>query len=268
MVELIFVIVILGIIASLGSEMIAKVYQNYILQRAQHRASLKTELAATQIANRLRYAIPGTVYRIRTNNNYETIESDFPPGITGDDYKGLQWVAYDGDSFETIDPSSSTGRLPGWSGFCDINISGEQNISTPGSSLTFANTVIGNLSYTTKTIADAAIYFPYDNKEHNISSASGENINLENNASRIIEHYKLAWTSYALVVENGDLYLYYNFTPSPAILYTSGTKSLLLKNVNTFKFKASGRTVRFKVCKDEKISDDFNITACKEKAVF
>ncbi len=132
-----------------------------------------------------------------------------------------------------------------------------------------ANTIIGNLSYTSpKTIADAAIYFPYDNIEHNISSASGETIILEQNATHIVEHYKLAWTSYALVVENGDLYLYYNFTPSPAVLYTAGTPTLLLKNVNTFKFKASGRTVRFKICKDEKISDDFNVTACKEKAVF
>jgi len=52
MLELIFVIVILGIVSSIGAEIIANVYESYIVQRAQHRASIKTELAAIQIANR------------------------------------------------------------------------------------------------------------------------------------------------------------------------------------------------------------------------
>ncbi len=41
MLELIFVIVILGIVSSIGAELIAKVYENYIVQRALHRSSLK-----------------------------------------------------------------------------------------------------------------------------------------------------------------------------------------------------------------------------------
>lgn len=61
MLELIFVIIILGIVSSIGSQIIVQVYESYIVQRAQYRATMKTELALTQIANRLRYAIPGTV---------------------------------------------------------------------------------------------------------------------------------------------------------------------------------------------------------------
>ncbi len=78
------------------------------------------------------------------------------------------------------------------------------------------NTIIGILSTATgtKSVADAAIYFPYNINEHNISSAATETITLDNNASTIVEHYKLAWTSYALIVEGGDLYLYYNFAPT------------------------------------------------------
>jgi len=220
MLELVFVIVILGIVASLGSEMIAKVYQSYILQRAEHRASLKTELAATQIANRLRYAIPGTVIRrIVINGTTEGINDPMILDSTGDTYTVLQWVAYDGDSFEAI--TSDSNRKPGWSGFCDVDVSTKNNILSPGSNFTLANTIIANLSATTKTVADAALYFPYDSIEHNISSAAGENIALEADASTIVEHYKLAWTSYALVVEDDDgdgkkdLNLYYNFAPSP-----------------------------------------------------
>jgi len=259
MLELVFVIVILGIIASIGAEIIAKVYESYIVQRAEHRATLKTELAATQIANRLSAAIPGTVYRIRNNNNYESIEADFS-GTTGDDYKGLQWVASDKDSFNAA-------TTPGWSGFCDIDVSTQSSIITPGSDLNATDIIIKNLSNNSKTVSNAAIYFPYDLNGHDISTGTGELITLDNNVSKIVEHYKLAWSSYALIVEGGNLYLYYNFNPLPATP-VENTRSLLLENVSTFKFKGAGRTIRFKICKEEPISADINISACKEKAVF
>jgi len=263
--EVTIVITILGIVASLASELIAQVYQSYILQRAEHRAALKTELAATQIANRLRYAIPGTVIRrVDTTGAPEEISTSM--AHDPDDYTVLQWVAYDGDGFEAI--TSDANRKPGWSGFCDVDASTAHTIQTPGSNLELAKTIIENLSDHNKTIADAALYFPQDPPvAHGISGETGETLTLDGNATKIAEHYKLAWSSYALVVENGDLYLYYNFAPLPNA--TIGiTKSLLLKNVSTFKFQGAGRTVRFKICRDENIGDEFNITSCKEKAVF
>ena len=71
---------------------------------------------------------------------------------------------------------------------------------------------------------------------------------------------RLGWTG-------GDLYLHYNFTPIRGV-NVGNTRSLLMENISTFKFKGAGRTIRFKVCKQEPISEDINITACKEKAVF
>jgi len=268
MLELIFVIVILGIVSSIGAEIIANVYEQYIVQRAQHRASLKTELATLQIANRLHYAIPGTIYRIKNNGTLESIESSFASG-TGDTYIGLQWVGYDADSFEAVS-TNSTPRKPGWSGFCDLNSSTKTSLKTLGSKLSLTDDIIKNLSNNTKSLSDAALYFPYQNTEHNISGRTGEDvIDLDNNASKIAEQYKLAWTSYALVVESGDLNLYYNFTPSPKAPYTTTPKSLLLKNVTTFKFKGTTTGIRFKICKEEQIGDaDFNITSCKEKVAF
>jgi len=258
MLELVFVIMILGIVASIGTEMVVKVYESYIVQRAEHRASVQTELSATQIANRLSSAIPGTVYRIRTNNTYEPIESDFP-GTTGDDYKGIQWVSADTDSF-------SATTVPGWSGFCDVDNSTQDSLSTPGSNLSLTNTIISTLS-NGKSIADAAVYFPSERFGQGISGITGNTIiSLDNNVSRIVEHYKLAWTSYAIVVEGGDLFLYYNFAPTPAIP-VGNIRSLLMEDVSTFKFKGAGRTIRFKICKEENIGDS-TVAACKEKAVF
>ncbi len=270
MLELIFVIVILGIVASIGAEVIAKVYESYIVQRAHHRASVKTQLALNQIANRLRYAIPGTIVRRVTKTGAAEELSTAFGGTDPDTYNVLQWVASDGDSFEAINSSTSSGveRRPGWSGFCDIDDSNATSISTPGSNLGLADTIIKNLSNNTKSVTNATLFFPNDSTEYNISTASGESITLSSNPSnRIVERYKLAWTSYALVVESGDLYLYYNFTPT--IGGTIGTtKSLLLKNVINFKFEGRGQTTRIKICVEESIGNTTGIPSCKEKAVF
>ena len=265
MLELIFVIVILGIVASLGAGMIAKSYDGYIVQRAQYRATFKSELAATQIANRLRYAIPGTIIRIDSSDGL-TETMDQTMARDGDDYDIHQWVGYDGDSFETVEAAT---YKPGWSGFCDIDISSKDSIQTPGSKLSITNDIEINLGRPINS--PFAIFFPRDTKAY-FGSGDDAIITLDNNVSHIVEHYKLAWTSYALVTEandegGDDLYLYYNFSPTfKAVRGT--TKSLLLKNIGTIKFKGAGSTLRFKICKQENIGEDHNITSCKEKAVF
>lgn len=270
MIELMFVIIILGIVSSIGAELIATVYQGYIVQRAQHRASIKTELAALQIANRLTAAIPSTLYRIKeSDGSYESIETSFTG--SGEQYHGLQWVGSDMDSF-------STASTPGWSGFCDTNTSGSPTIITPGSDLNITENVIVNLGANFASFLPA-IYFPYDRNPYEIGAYDTDlnTLTLINTSvplpTQIYEQYKLAWTSYALVVEanaegGDDLYLYYNFRPFPQQPYTNESKTLLLHNISTFKFKGAGRTLRFKICKEERIAEDLNVTSCKEKAVF
>lgn len=269
MLELIFVIVILGIVSSIGAEVIARIYESYIVQRAQYSSSIKTDYALNQIANRLRYAIPGTVgFRTDMNSSFQRITAT----NTGND-KVLQWVAYDGDSFEAISSSTSTGtaRRPGWSGFCDVDSSTNTSISTPGSNLGLAGTVISNLG---GNIANAVIYFPYENgASHGISGGSGESIALDTaipSGARIYERYKLAWTSYALEVDgNSDLILHHNFSPTLGAAI-NGSSSVLLKNVTNFRFRGSEGSLRIKICKEEKIGSAATDTvrACKEKVVF
>jgi len=267
MIELIFVIVILGIVASIGAEIIAQTYESYIVQRAQYRATSKSEFALNEIANRLRYAIPGTVgFRATTSSSFNLITEP----NTGND-KVLQWVGYDGDSFEAINSSVSSGnaRRPGWSGFCDIDAySGSTSLPTPGSNLDLATTIISNLG---GNIANAVIYFP-DGSNYGIASGSGESFTLDSaipSGKRIFERYKLAWSSYALSVENGDLYLYYNFTPTIGAAL-GNQKSLLLKNISNFRFKGSEGSLRIKICKTEWIDSNTSdpIRACKEKVIF
>ncbi|WP_294957179.1 type II secretion system protein [Sulfurovum sp.] len=263
--ELIFVIVILGIVASIGSEIIAQVYKSYIIQRAQYRATTKTELALQQIANRLHYAIPGTVISRPDKIGTATPITDIGSANAND--KVLQWVGYDGDSFEAI--SSSSNRKPGWSGFCDIDAyTGNTILQTPGSNLDLATTIISNLG---GDIANANIFFPHSTAAFGVASGTGENITLDSaipSGTTIYERYKLAWSSYALEVDgNGDLILHYNFTPDIGSTI-NGNSSILLHHVTNFRFKGSEGSLRIKICKWERIAEDANITACKEKVIF
>lgn len=287
MLELVFVIVILGIVASIASSIIVQLYESYIVQRALHRTSIKAELAATQIVNRLTYRISSSVIgKIKSSGVYLPI--DQVPDAT---YNIMEWIAYDNDSF-------SAQSTPGWSGFCDVNASTttKTNISTPGSNLSDTSTIIGNLG---GTIGDAAIIFA--GHEYNatknyiadcmgftdstcispISAESGTSITItDDNAKVMTDQYKLAWSAYAIVptavtgtdlTDRGfnstvyDLTLHYNYQPWKGDTYTDHN-STLVTNVVSFKFTGKGDTIRFKICVIESIGDS-NITSCKEKAV-
>jgi len=264
MIELVFAIVILGIVASIGAEIITQTYRSYIIQRAQYRANIKTELALNQIANRLRYAIPGTI------GAREALGKPFVPMdvVIDDNMRVLQWVGYDGDSFEAM---TSTDRKPGWSGFCDINASSTTTISTPGSNLNLASTIIGKLG---GTVSNAQLYFAEDiNLSYGVSSIAGETITMDPipPGTMIRERYKLAWSSYALEVNaRNDLLLHHHFAPTPEAAINTSTSTLLLHNVTNFRFKYSGGAFRLKICKTERISNTASETvhACKEKVVF
>lgn len=275
MLELVFVIAILGIVSSIGAEVIAKVYDSYIVERATHRSSIKTELAATQIANRLAYAVPGTVIG-RKAAGYVGIDD-----LDASDYTILQWIGSDNDSFSAY-------AKPGWSGFADIGLEATAttatNLSTPGSDLAKTNTIISSLGGV--GISDAAIFFPTTFNVTNIgydadisglipvTGGAGENLAVALTGRTILEHYKLAWSSYAIVPSavnadgTYDLSLHYNFQPwKTGESYTTGSQQILLRNVSVFRFTGSPNTIRFKICQQEKITNTYTITTCKEKAV-
>jgi prepilin-type N-terminal cleavage/methylation domain-containing protein len=260
MMELIFVIVILGVVSSIGAEIIATVYESYIVQKALHRSSIKTQLALNQIINRLRHTIPNsTGRRIGINGTFEFTTTTLSLDNTGNSYNVLQWVGTDIESFQAID--SDTDLRPGWSGFCDITASTTNTISSPGSNFQLTNDIQTSLGRT----GNFAVYFPYDPIAH-YGTGTGSTISLNNNIPHISEHYKIAWTSYALVVEDGDLMLYYNFPPEIAAPI-GNTKTLILKNVTNFKFQNRGDTTRIKICVNENIGGGVSIPSCKEKAV-
>ena len=273
MIELIFVIVILGIVASIGSEIIAKTYESYLNQRTLHNASLKTELVATQIANRLERAIPGTIVRRTGRTTPATLITN--SGNPTD--RILQWVGADIDSF----------NANGWTGFCDLTRSpvNRNILHTPGlngSILTNTLTIINNLNGNSG-IADVHAPYVYFHTKAGLQSRAidhfetiNSNIILTDNNNALSEHYKLAWTSYALEImdnpatQSRDLVLHYNFPPILRRNITHHLTRTLLRNVTTFEFRGDGNTVRFKLCIRESPTDrpQDDTIICKEKAVF
>ena len=149
MIELVFVMIILGIVTSITASLIVTVYESHIIQRTLHNASLKSELAINQLANRLVYRVdksmlarkPGNTGIVEGTDVYEIRDV---PITEVNDFPALEWIAYEHDGF-------TSSALPGWSGFCDLNstVSDFTSISSTGSAFATENVILKNLAGTT-----------------------------------------------------------------------------------------------------------------------
>ncbi|MBD3793374.1 MAG: prepilin-type N-terminal cleavage/methylation domain-containing protein [Campylobacterales bacterium] len=148
-IEVIFVLVVLGIVASITSQIIAQVYENYIQQRAVYNISTRTELVVNQIVNRLSYRIQGSTI----SKDHETFLAggftasrgvnwlplkDVP--TTGETYTSIEWIGYDNDSLAAYT------KQPGWSGVANYESASKNRFDTPGSYLVHARDIISHLS--------------------------------------------------------------------------------------------------------------------------
>lgn len=303
MIELIFVIVILGVVASIGSSIIAHVYDSYITQRSIHSASIKTELAINQLANRLTYRIDrsmlarkqGTTGYVETTDVLRIQDS----ALLNLNNMSLEWINYDNDSFSSVTP-------PLWSGFADLEASNYNTIVTPGSTLTQLQTLLNNTrdnnarpallflgenSYSTASSYDALCMYTSTNlciSPFSLPLASDTSITLTNEGNRTLgqmyytEMYQIVSSAYAVIVTPAvqtdgsstinnipvwNLELYYNYQPWKGDIYTNGSHSTLLKNVSVFRFKHELNSIRLKLCVIEQLSATTQISICKEKAV-
>ncbi|MDR2080934.1 MAG: prepilin-type N-terminal cleavage/methylation domain-containing protein [Campylobacteraceae bacterium] len=304
MVELILVIVIFGIIGAIGADIIATMYKNYIQARTINYLQSQSDITLQQIAKRLQYRIKDTAIAyqsgaaVDTNNPLQLSDSR-----VGDTYDVIEWIGYSNEAL------LNAGGNPGWSGFVDLDSgdtsSTGQSLSTPGSNLTFAKDIIstltnGDIDLTTNK--EAALIFrdapalglniveaynwekgggradpnyiiPVTNDGDNIFDITLVGIG-SNITEAIYEQYYLAHTAYAIVTDGIDkdfkLNLHYNFQPWAGERYkTSGNVSLLADNVNLFRVRQTGSTIRLKLCLhdgNKSGAGDFIVT-CKEEVV-
>ena len=291
-IEMIFVIVVMGILAKFGAEIFRNVYQNYNLSVTNNKLQADTEAAIEQINNRLQYRIKNSVIAKNSGTNvYQGLSSAVGA------HNVLEWVGYDIDGWR----GDATAITPTWSGFIDVDDLVNSNVNTlvsPASDFQAGGRVdsmIQGLSGGNSNITDAAIFFTgsnnnvldsfgWDGVAQNEQSTTGTHqIGAAGAANRIVpgvddftgvdvyEQYKLAWTAYALELVGTNLTLYYDYQPWKGESYNDINRSsaILMQDVSTFKFQGIGDTIKLQVCvSDNNITGDGGYSICKEKAIF
>jgi len=292
MLEMIFVIAIMSVISVMTFGMISQFYEAYIQKEAAGQLETETKVIIEQIANHLQNAIKDSIVVLDTTQATPcqsplSTYSGTPAKI------GLAWVGEDVDSKMGL--WDGTKYTPGWSGYADIGAwsSGSTAISTPGSTLSNANTIISDLSGQANPLTTAnfaALYFEGDSSVSGacnefftngvsmvmrpITSTSGSTITLASAPTSVKEHYRLAWSAYAIVHNRNnqnELELVYNFRPwsggTLASAISAGNVVLLGENISNIGFKYEGGLIRFNICMTKTINS-YSATVCKEKVVF
>lgn len=275
MIELIFVIVVMGILGKFGTEFIVKAYDNFFFSTLQNRLQQQSEAAITQLAARLQY-------RIKTSVQQST-------GGTQ-----IDWVGMDIDGWRGT--WNGTRNVPTWSGFINIDsinlVPNSNLIRSPETNTTSANTMINALSNNNTGLNNSAIIFTGASNPTStiwdgaVLDQSGELAhpimsNVTNNFQPsvddfsgvdIYEFYKLAWSAYTVRLEGNDLVLYYDYQPWQGESITvnndpTGQRSILMENVQSFQFQTVGDLIKIQVCvNDNNLAGGFSV--CKEKTVF
>ena len=236
LIELIFVIVIMGILSKFGIEFLARAYDNFIFSSINNSLQAQSAIAVETVASRLQYRIKDSIIARQPGanlNNYQALSSS----TYGDTATILEWVGSDIEGFRG-------NSQPNWSGIIDLDAStAPTTLNSPETNTTAINTLIGVLSNGGSSIADAAIYFVGSDSDinnygwngvaladhntsvmHPINSTGNPNefissIGVNFSGTDIFEYYKLAWTAYA--VSNSDfdgdgdldLVLHYDYQP-------------------------------------------------------
>jgi hypothetical protein len=246
MIELIFVIVIMGIIGKFGLEFLAQAYKGFLYTNVNHQLQSKSESAVEIIAKRLQYRIKDSVIARKGALGTSKGKPVALGSASGDDYIILEWVSADNEGFRGSEQNSTS---PNWSGIIDLDGSSATLLSSPGTDTSVENDLIKDFSEdNSSTIADAALYFVGSNSDaesdygwdgnitymnaqrgamHPIKDVAGNKAAYTNadgtsnfQGVDIYEYYKLARTAYAVVMEDynttthtGTLKLYYNYQP-------------------------------------------------------
>jgi prepilin-type N-terminal cleavage/methylation domain-containing protein len=302
LVEVIIVIVIFGIIATIGANIIARMYMNYIQARTVNYIQTQSGIVLEQIAKRLQYRVKASIVARKPDGTLYGLND---PRVNTD-FDVIQWIGYSNEALL----GNNAGAAPGWSGFIDLNnpLTSKTGgtLHTPGSNLVEAVNIMNHLSGGALAGTPAALIFkslPDDyatplvgygwdgnggSPEYMLRVTNNGNTDFNFDITRgtptvIWEHYYLANSAYALVPNTGcggcsninfDLQLRYNYKPwVVGSTFNNADTAILARNVNLFRIKQTGSTIRLKLC----LHDDGRsglirnnakpVIACKEEVV-
>ena len=290
LIELIFVIVIVGILSKFGVEFLSQAYKNFIFSSINNTLQASSATAVEFISTRLQHRIKDSVIAKKNDGTFEALAGS----TLGANASILEWVGSDIDGYRGD-------KLPYWSGVLDLVNGDITTLISPQTDTASLDILIDILSNGNSSITDSALFFIGSNIDiENGFGWDGVAITDQNSSvmhpitndladvskfipsignftdSDIYEYYKLAWSAYAISHEDwdadgdsDDLVLYYDYQPWNGDSYNdiNTKKSLIMKNVDTFRFKAIGSIIKVQVCvKSNLTNEEYSI--CKEKTVF
>ncbi len=290
MMEMIFVIVVLGIVVGGTFIQISGVYED--MMQKQYSSELQTEakVVVEQVTSRLSSSIKDSLVAMTGTTGAGCVP------VSGTLAAGTEYIlAWVGRSDEAnIGLWDTNDYKPGWSGFVDIKDSSLTAISTKGSKLVDAERIIDQLigqpnpySLSQPTNSPVAIYFAGSGTNTNACNdffvhggtnpdkmykvrivSTDTTLAMIDTPTEISEQYALSHSAYAIARDGTDLYLY-SFRPwlSENPDHANAKKYLLAKNVTGFGFKWEGGLFRVNICVGRTLNG-FPIEVCKEKAVF
>lgn len=299
MIELIFVIVIMGIIGKFGVGFLSQSYNTFINSTINSGLQANSAQAVEFIGARLQHRIkastiarePGGAFTSLRDYNNTTAEI-------------IEWVGSDIDGFRG-------NGTPMWTGIIDLDLS---VTSLPTSLLISPNTDTGEVdnliqALSGSNINDAAIYFVdpdallfqwgWDANATKFDAQNNVSIHpIHNNPLAVqnflpvnglgagnsfnaiglfgFEFYQLAWTAYAVGIvnwsglrESGDLVLWYDYQPWRGENFIAdGTRVTIMENVSSFRFLARESLVKIQVCVKSRLLANGVHALCKEKTIF
>lgn len=290
MIELIFVIVVMGIIGKFGTEFLAQAYRGFIATQVQNKFQNQSATAIEFIAKRLQYRIKSSIIvrEYSTFNDFELLE-----GFQSTGYDVMEWVSYDAEGL----------RSAAWSGIYSKEHSGSE-LQSPETNTTMVDNLISELSYGNTALTNAAIYFigsdsskdswGWDNsgnaftdfnnsmKPIKVGSSQnrfdadvtgGDDFSLLDLNNHQYNSYQLSWTANAIVFDkaNQKLWFYTDYQPWEGENYTdANNKKLIMEEISDFKKKQSKGILTIKVCSiNEKLKDldEAEFLTCKEKTI-
>lgn len=247
LIELLFVIVILGIIGGIALEVIRQYYENIYRTQEYTKRVAQADQILDQVSKYFENAISSSI--VNLDINPATVACYGPPEESADDFT-IAFMGVDSDSLR-----GTSGNRPGWSEDTLLMTGNELNASD--ANYTMADTIITALG---STLRNSAIYdadsldfnacvrfnFAGEGKEgfHKLDGVNPNpmangllRLNNDNNASHGDRKYLLR-TGYAFRVDNnGNFWMHSNFRPwvTPYEHFSNAFKiNLLGRNVAHF----------------------------------
>jgi len=284
--ELIIVIVLLGIVGVMSTDIVSQTYRNYLYQKEVADLQSRSRQLVDQITHYLERSIKPSVARFDGGNHTGVWELGLSDANQSNNAY-LEWIGKDLESQRG--EWNGTMVYPGYSGLANVRDSIGPNVITADCNLSLIDPIQNRLTGETLIMAGAnryraALYFVYANSQGDamwrfwdvpyaslfpVVGLDGPNgiITLASSPQEIGELYYLTYSAYGIqLAADGTLWFFWNFRPWNGDTVLQGQASRMMENVTSFEYwsESRGTLFRFKVCLR---GDDPEVRVCKEGVV-